>query len=336
MAAAGRRRETPAVRVDLVANLTASSVTPARLERVRRRLGEHHEVRLGLTSGRGHATELAAAALARGTDCVAVLGGDGTLNEVVGALAGTACPVAALPGGSTSVFARTLGFPRSPESAAEEVARAITAGSTERIGIGEANGRPFVCHTGIGWDAALVAEVERRHALKRHATTAVYLAAGLRTFVGGYDRRRPQFRIDCDGPDAARGEDSVFALVLNSDPYTFVGPRPFVVAPAADLHHPFTVLTFRDLPTPAFLVLVVRSLLGGGLSAGGPLGVHRGVRSLVARRLVTMPYQVDGDHLGEADELRVEHRPAALDVVVPRSRPVRSGQGPDGPSPGRS
>jgi hypothetical protein len=35
-----------------------------------------------------------------------------------------------------------------------------------------------------------------------------------------------------------------------------------------------------------------------------------------------LPYQVDGDHLGEADELRFRHEPAVLDLVVPLGSPV--------------
>ena len=49
-----------------------------------------------------------------------VLGGDGTLNEAANGLAGRPCALAALPGGSTNVFARTIGLPRGARAAADD------------------------------------------------------------------------------------------------------------------------------------------------------------------------------------------------------------------------
>ncbi|HEX7123122.1 MAG TPA: acylglycerol kinase family protein, partial [Gemmatimonadaceae bacterium] len=61
-----------------------------------------------VTSHPGHAAELAVQGDA---DAVFVLGGDGTVMEVVGALADTGKPVGVLPGGTGNLVARMLGVP---------------------------------------------------------------------------------------------------------------------------------------------------------------------------------------------------------------------------------
>ena len=93
-----------------------------------------------------------------------VLGGDGTLNEVATGIAGTETALGVLPGGSTNVFARTLGMPNDPVQAVELLANGIDAGDFPRIGLGQVNGRYFCFHTGIGFDAAVV---DRQHAVAR-------------------------------------------------------------------------------------------------------------------------------------------------------------------------
>ena len=77
-------------------------------------LAPDHDVTVAETSRRGHAARLAQGAAASGSDVVIVLGGDGTLNEAANGLAGTATALAPLPGGSTNVFARTIGLPNDP------------------------------------------------------------------------------------------------------------------------------------------------------------------------------------------------------------------------------
>lgn len=308
--------------VRLVVNPHASRVTPQARRGVLEQLERHHDVEVVLTRARDDATALAAAAVADGVDAVAVHGGDGTLNEAAAALVGTGTALVALPGGGTNVFCRTIGLPDDATPAAELQAEALHRGSLRRIGVGSLDGggaestrpRPFLLHAGVGWDAALVSIVERHHRWKRRLNHALFVVAGLRTFTGAYDRRRPHLEVELDG---ARVDDVFFALVMNSDPYTFVGQRPFVVDPANDAEAPLTVVALRSMRVRHFLPVMAQALRGGGLTARPWLTVSHEVHDVVLRRRTTMPYQLDGDHLGEADELHVRWRPDALTVVVP-------------------
>lgn len=330
------------MRILLVVNSSASSVTARRRVVVQRVLSEVGEVYTAETRRRGHATALARAAVRNGTGCVVVLGGDGTLNEVATALSGTDCALACLPGGSTNVFARTLGLPENCVDAARLVADALAAGSVRPIGLGEVNGRYFCFHVGAGWDAALVARVERRAELKRYAGHALFVAAGLRTFFGGYDRTTPHFSVTFPGagPDGSDRtvDDAYFSVVMNSDPYTFVGKRPFTVAPTATLDRPFSVITLRTLAFGPFLTTMLDALRNrDGITSTEHVDVQTGVSEVVLRRSTSMPFQVDGDYLGEAETLHFHHRPDAVRLVVPAtavlSGPEPSGPGLSGPAP---
>ena len=69
------------------------------------------------TARAGHATELAAAAVAEGVDVVCAIGGDGTVNEVVNGMAGSDVPLAVIPTGTVNVLAIELGIPLDPPAA---------------------------------------------------------------------------------------------------------------------------------------------------------------------------------------------------------------------------
>jgi len=308
------------VRILLVVNSSASSVTPRRREFARQAFSEVGTVTVVETQYRGHATAFGSQAVSDGFDCVVVLGGDGTLNEVATALAGSDCALVCLPGGSTNVFAQTIGLPNNCRAATQTMVDSLRAGSVRHIGLGEVNGRSFCFHVGAGWDAAVVARVERRAWLKRYAGHAVFVAAGLRTFFGGYDRSQPHFAVSFPGSaNEAATEEAFFAVVLNSDPYTFVGRRPFTVSPATTLDRPFTVVTVHSMKVRAFVALMFDALGNrNGISASPHVSIWTDVTDVVLRRTTSMPYQVDGDYLGDTDTLQFRYRPESLRLVVPQ------------------
>lgn len=155
------------MRLLLVVNSTASSVTPRGKVVIQKALAADHDLTVAETSRRGHATRLAQNAGNDGVDVVVVLGGDGTLNEAANGLAGSETALAPLPGGSTNVFARTLGLPNDSIEATGVLLDALARDNVAAVGLGAVNGRYFLFHVGMGFDAAVVAQVERRAGLKR-------------------------------------------------------------------------------------------------------------------------------------------------------------------------
>jgi diacylglycerol kinase family enzyme len=258
---------------------------------------------------------LAERAATRGFDLVAVLGGDGTVNEGANGLVGSATALAALPGGSTNVFCRTLGLPDDPVDATAATVAALEADRISTVGVGTANGRYFLFHAGIGFDAAVVEAVERRGELKRWLNHPLFAWSALTTWATGYSRTKPHFKVDFGDETVP---DGYLTICLNTDPYTYLGNRPFTLSPQADLQSALSVVTIRSLRVDKLLAVVARTLGGSdGLESGDSVDYRTDVAGLTIEADEPFPYQVDGDFLGHVKQLRVEHLPDALRLVTP-------------------
>ena len=304
------------VRILLLVNPFSSSVTPRGRVVIQKALSADHDVTVAETSRRGHATRMARGATTDGTDVVVVLGGDGTLNEAANGLAGSGCALAPLPGGSTNVFARTLGLPDDPVDATVVLLESLAADRIVPAGLGVVNGRYFLFHVGIGYDAAVVEQVERRAQLKRWAGHPLFIYAALDTWLRHYDRSRPRFAVH--HADGAIVDDGYFAIVANTNPYTYLGTRPFEIAPEATLDRGLVSVTIRTMRAIPFLSVIAAALRGGGRVARSKRVDYRtDLTELTVRGHGPIPYQVDGDFLGEVDELRFRHEPGAIRLVLP-------------------
>jgi diacylglycerol kinase family enzyme len=301
------------MRVMLVANPSASAVTARTRVIIQNALSADHDLVVSETSRRGHATRLAQSAAAEGYDLVISLGGDGTVNEVANGLARTSTALAVLPGGSTNVFARTLGFENEPVAATHQLLDAVSRGSIRRVGLGNVNGRFFCFHVGVGLDAAVVEQVEKRGQLKRWLGHPLFLFAAIDTWARKYDRRTPPFRVEAaDGTSS----DSYFAVVLNTDPYTYLGSKPLSLAPGSNMANGLSVVSLRNLGLVSTLLTLVAAF------RGQPIGNRPNVfsaddeASFLIRGYRPFPWQVDGDYLGEITELAIQWEPDVLDLVV--------------------
>ena len=304
------------MKVLLLVNSQASSVTPRTRVVIGKALSADHDVTVAETSRRGHATRLAQGAAATGTEVVAVLGGDGTLNEAANGLAGSGCALAALPGGSTNVFARTVGLPNDPVEATGVLLDALARRNIRRVGLGSVNGRYFLFHTGVGFDAAVVEQVERRSDLKRYAGHPLFVYAGFDTWIRHFDRSRPRFAVH--HADGSVIDDAYLTIVLNTNPYTYLGNRPLNLAPEATLDSGLAAVTVRTMAFGRFLRIIGSALATGRAMRRSRWVDHRvDLDALTVRAYGPVPYQVDGDHLGDAEVLEFRHEPDVLDLVLP-------------------
>lgn len=299
----------------LIVNTSASSVTERARVVIQKALSADHDVTTALTSRRGHATRLAQGAASQRLDAVVVLGGDGTLNEAANGLAGSSTALGILPGGSTNVYARTLGLADDPVEATGELLAAMARNSTRRVGLGSVNDRYFLFHVGVGFDAAVVEQVEKRAALKRYASHPLFVYAAFLTWFRHFDRSRPRFAVQFVNGDAV--DDGYFAICLKTNPYTYLGTTPLNVAPEAALDSPLALVTFRNVSLFTLLGAAGAALRSRSLRKRRRLDYRTDLPGFTLTGYGPVPYQVDGDFLGETDRLVFKHEPDCLTLFIP-------------------
>ena len=272
-----------------------------------------------MTTHPGHAQELGEQALRDGLDVVITLGGDGTINEVVNGLLvdgpGPKVPaLATVPGGSANVLARSTGLPRAAVEATGVLLGGLHGHRWRTISLGRAGDRWFTMNVGMGLDAEIIAAMERQRAAGKKASPARYFATTLREYFAGTDRKEPAITIEQPGePDI----DHVFlAIVQNSAPWTFFGELAVNPNPGANFDDDLDVFAIRDLRVLPSLRWARRLLMGSQADSTKGLFVGRDIAELTLKARRPVAVQIDGEALGDQQELRITSVPRALRIVV--------------------
>ena len=136
---------------------------------------------------------------------IIVWGGDGTVNEVAGGLAGTEVPMLPCPAGTENLLAKEFRMPRHPR----RIADVLLAMQTVRCDLGKVNGKDFLMVIGIGFDGEVVRRVAAVRATIRtgHITHLTYFWPIWRTL---WEHHFPQMRIAADGQEIFDGQCMAF------------------------------------------------------------------------------------------------------------------------------
>jgi diacylglycerol kinase family enzyme len=245
---------------------------------------------------------------------VAAMGGDGTVNEVANGLAGTDSALAIIPAGMANVFARSLGLPHDPVEATGWLLE--NAGLPPRqVPLGRVGGRFFTVSCGVGFDAAIVREVERRQRAKKRGGEWFFVRTGLRVFFRVYDRRRPHLHLSWgSGPDEER-EGLFLAIVQNTTPYTFLGQRDLRLCPDAVLEDGLDCIALDSLKARVTIPVVLSGFGSGRHVRRKHVTYVKAQPQFRIRCDEPLPVQVDGEFIGEHADLTVESVPDALHVL---------------------
>jgi len=316
------------LRLTLIANPFASSFSARRVRVIERALNSLGKLEIEKTQERGHAIEIAKKAAENEVDVVVVLAGDGTLNEAAQGVMHSNTALAPLPGGSTNVFARAIGYSNDAIEALGELIPAIEESSFSTIGVGTINERVFLFNAGLGLDAEVIARVERNAKIKKVAAQPFTLTTAIQTYVKDFDRKKQQMSVNLDGDlDGVRmlsSDPSVFSeanmvVVSNLSPWTYFGNREVILAPTAKIENALTITAIRAL-SPFKLIRIAASAVGRHKTVMHHKDIAHcdDVDSAVVEALhVAIPYQVDGDYLGSTMKAEISYVPSSLKIVVP-------------------
>ena len=308
---------TPKRRMLVIVNPYATTVSDRLRNLVVYALGSRYAVEAIDTQERGHAVQITREAASEGYDVVVAFGGDGTVNEAANGLCGSKTPLTALPGGSTNVWARTLGIPNDVVDATEHLLRMADEFEPFPVDLGRVDERHFVFAAGAGLDASVVERVDAHPYRKAHFGAWYYSACAVDIFMRRYLVNPPRVRVMAGD----RVQEGVTAVVQNSDPFTYFRKRPIrVVEPAGLGQGSLSIGVLKRATAPELLTLIPRLLSGRARSVMR----HRQIESLpeVSTARVEsvddrpFPVQVDGDYIGEFSEVEFGVKPGGLLAVA--------------------
>ena len=236
-----------------------------------------------------------------GIDTVLVVGGDGMINSIGGALVDTPVTLGVIPGGSGNGFARHFEIPLAWKQAAESLRK----GRREAIDVGQVNGRSFFVTCSMAWDAELVKWFERSPV----RGILPYVMSGAYGFL---EYAHQPFHVAFDGGASEVYQDPTVFTVANLTQYG-AGVR---IAPGAredDGLLELVAIGLRD--APAVLARLSR-FFDGTLNAVREVRT-RSFRTMTVWRERAAPIQIDGELLPPVREVHIGVKRQALHVLVP-------------------
>ena len=139
------------MRISIVVNPVSGTNSARKIaKRVVKALEEHFCIKALYTEYAGHGIELTQQLIAKGTDVLIAVGGDGTVNEISSALTGSRTALFIVPTGSGNGLARDLGM---YGLSIKQIIDRIEQNNVHLIDSGMADKKAFFCTCGTGFDA---------------------------------------------------------------------------------------------------------------------------------------------------------------------------------------
>jgi YegS/Rv2252/BmrU family lipid kinase len=239
-----------------------------------------------------------------GAKHLVICGGDGTIMEALQVIINTNIVLGIVPLGTGNLFAQNLGITGSRKAMIE---RALF-GTPKKIDVGRANDTIFAIIAGIGFDAEVMKEANRK--LKDRFGPFAYLIIGLKILY----RRPGLYSVSID-----KKRQKIFRA--KSIMIANMGKLQGGIEAVPNAHWQNGILRIGIIKAsafPAWLSLLGSALIGNiNKSPHYTLlkGKHVEIVSLSGKK----PYQCDGNHFPATRKLTVEVLPRAVSVLVDKN-----------------
>lgn len=286
---------------------------------IQARLQQRHILyEIYFTKYRHHAAELAADITKKAPNCtLVVIGGDGTVNEVVNGMSNfSTVTFGYIPAGSGNDFARGMRIPNNPNAAFELLMHPENITLTD-VGVVETKDARtrFMVSAGLGWDAAICHEAYcsslKKMLNKIKLGKLIYVGIALRQILL-YKASPLTLQLDQQKPISY--PRSYFAAVMNQ-PYEGGG---FLFAPnASSRDRCFHICLIGDITKKKILMLLPTAYWGKHVK-------FKGVHMMSASKIqinskYPLPLHFDGEPGGEQEQAVFSVFPEQLRVITPQN-----------------
>lgn len=272
-----------------------------------------------LTAYKGHATEIARQLVNNNSRCLMVVGGDGTMNEVVNGIYTSrltaaqkhAITIALVPYGTGNDWARYWGITRNYR----QLARQLFSRKSQSIDIGKIiyqhNGnkqiRYFINAAGIGFDAVVVRTTNR---LKEYFTGSSWVYK-LALLLSVFFQKSQRVKIIDSGKMIF--DKTVFSMAIANGCYSGGGLKQ---APDANPTDGIVNLTVIEKPNFFNVIFGLKYLFKGELTKHPIVHTFKGEKFKVEASM-PIAVEIDGILINAAPPFTFEIIPDALQILIP-------------------
>lgn len=254
------------------------------------------DTEIKFTTHPGHAAECARQAVQEKTDIVVAVGGDGTINEIAGALLFTETALAIIPRGSGNGLARHLKIPLQLNSAIQK----INTGKPERMDAIRINDFISVNVSGIGFDAK-VAHLFANSKMRGFLNYAKHTIAEFGSFK--------EFEVSFTADNKNFSTKAFIVAIANSSQF---GNNASVAPDASVTDGLIDIAVIRKIPA-RHLLPVFYKLFNRKIASSRFVKMYR-CKKMVLNSVAEIPLHVDGEPRGFVKNVKAEVLPLALTI----------------------